>query len=788
MRAEVKRCTWLLLLSGLVFGVGRLAAMSPESGAVAGAFYGVVLNGVPQTGFALLVLDADARPYMAQEDFVRLGLARAIAPVMRDGVALVPLQGHPGMVVFRDAQQLSLRLEVEPDWFAPTRMNLHAPQAGRPLPASPGALLNYTLQATRSEGHAMAWGGTQSLSLFGSLGLLQLNTAIQSGDGGAASWSRQSSARVSRLATTFLHDDEQHLSTWSVGDAVLQSTAGVPSLRYGGVTWQSNFGLDPAFSALESPTLFDSARLPSTLEFFLNDRRVGAPVAVAAGPFEVSGLPTVGVNGTVNVLIRDALLNERTVTVPFLNTTSLYRQGLRSFSYTVGWLRPELNTYQTPFLSTSHRWGATRRVTLDAGATLSTDQRSAGLGASAALWGPLLGHAHATWSQALSGAGQQWGASLQWQDTRTRMGASFSRASPHFRLLADRVDSPFQVRDEFRFFAAQALGQAWGSVSVSAGGLSDGQGGTRRMGSVGWSKSLGLANVSLSAVRSTDQTILQVLLSAPLERGAFMSGSVQKMAHALTGRVDYASAPVTSKGMAWRLGLLAKDPTITHERTGFVGAVDVYSGVGQHGVDVASSAAGQTWRVRTAGSAGGLGGHYFVGPPITGGFALVSTGDAPQIPVYRWNLPVAVSDARGVALVTALSPYQKNLLAIKPEEVPLQYRVASHEVTAIPRGRGGVWVDFSVLRERSAVLVLTGPDGQVLPAGSRVHVSPGAMSAAVGLRGEVYVQNLPARAQLQVDAQVLGLTQHCLIEVDAPITDDPQPRLGPYVCALRPGP
>jgi outer membrane usher protein FimD/PapC len=99
-----------------------------------------------------------------------------------------------------------------------------------------------------------------------------------------------------------------------------------------------------------------------------------------------------------------------------------------------------------------------------------------------------------------------------------------------------------------------------------------------------------------------------------------------------------------------------------------------------------------------------------------------------------------------------------------------------------------VWVDFSVLRERSAVLILTGPDGQVLPAGSRVHVSPGAMSAAVGLRGEVYVQNLPARAQLQVDTLVLGLAQHCLIEVDAPITDDPQPRLGPYVCALRSGP
>ena len=788
MRVELKRCAGPLLLSAWVLGAGGLAAMPLSSAGGAGAFYGVVLNGVPQTGFALVVLDADERPYMLQEDFVRLGLAREISPVMRDGLALVPLQGHWGMAVNRDAGQLIVTLEVDPDWYAPTRLNLRAPQAGRPLPATPGALLNYSVQATRSHASSVAWSGTQMLSLFGSAGLLQLNTAVQGAYGEQAIWNSQRTQKFSRLATTFLHDDEQQLSTWSLGDAVLQAGVGVPGVRYGGVTWQSNFGLNPAFSALESPALFDAARLPSTLEFFLNDRRVGAPVAVPAGPFEVSGLPTVGVNGTVSVLIRDALLNERVVNVPFLNTVSLYRQGLHSFSYTAAWLRPELDTYKTPFVATSHRWGLTRRVTLDAGATLSARHRSAGVGASAALWGQFLGNTHATWSQALPGAGQQWGASLEWQGTRARMGGSYSHASPRFALLSDSAYSQLHTRDDVRFFAAQALGQDWGSVSISLGRLSDWQGSTRSISSLAWSKSLGLANVSLSAVRSTDNTLMQLLLSVPLQRGAFMSASMQKTPQAVTGRTDYASAPVTAEGVAWRLGMVGKDPGLTQDRTGFVGAVDVYSGVGQHGLDVASRADGETWRLRTAGSVGRLGGHHFFGPPITGGFALVSTGDAPHIPVYRWNLPVAVSDARGVALVTALSPYQKNLLAIKPEEVPLQYRVASHEMTAIPRGRGGVWVDFSVLKERAAVLVLTWPNGQFLPAGTMVHVQPGGASAPVGLRGEVYFQNLPARVQLQVRTQVQGRDHRCSIELEAPITDDPQPRLGPYVCAAGSAP
>ena len=57
------------------------------------------------------------------------------------------------------------------------------------------------------------------------------------------------------------------------------------------------------------------------------------------------------------------------------------------------------------------------------------------------------------------------------------------------------------------------------------------------------------------------------------------------------------------------------------------------------------------------------------------------------------DLPVAVSDARGLALVTTLTPYQYNLLAVRPEEVPLEYRITRHEVTAIEEG--GIEVEYN---------------------------------------------------------------------------------------------
>eukprot|EP01030_Chromulinospumella_sphaerica_P011364 gene11364-11162_t len=497
---------------------------------------------------------------------------------MQDGMALVPLDGNEGMVVRVDAKRLLVSLEVEPEWYGFTRMNLNAPQVGKPLPAAPGALLNYSVQASRSGNASVAMNSTQVLSLFGSAGLLQLTTAMKTTESRQATLNPVVEKKFTRLGTTFWRDDPENLTTLSVGDDVLQAGTGVPSVRYGGVSWQSNFRLNPSFSTLETPTLFDAARLPSTLEFFLNDRRVGSPVTVAPGPFEISGLPTVGVNGMVKVLIRDALNNERVVVVPYLQTPSLYRQGLHGFSYTAGWLRPDLDRYETPFLASAHRWGLSRRVTLDAGAALSTHQSSVGAGATVALFGLAIGNVNLAFSRSPSNAGQKLGASVQWQDSRSSMGASYSHASSAFELLA------------------RALGSELGSVSISWGRLADWSGKSRSISSVGWTKSFGVTNVSLSAVRSLDGTLLQFMLNIPLERGAFLSTSMNKQGRGSAIRTDYATPGVTDKGVAWR-----------------------------------------------------------------GGIELNNAG---------------------MALVTTLNPYQKNLLAIKPEEVPMQYRVASNEITA----------------------------------------------------------------------------------------------------------
>lgn len=721
----------------------------------------------------MLVFDPQARPYMAAADFKRLGFARSPPRQRLQGLEVVALEGHEGLSVRIDGNAMRLMIEVDPHWYGPTRLNLRAPRAGQPLAAPAGALLNYSVQASRAQPGALALTSSQTLSVFGPAGQLQWHSAARS-----ASSDPSGTPRFWRLGTTFVRDNPQQRTTLTLGDSVLPASTGVPAVRFGGWTWRSHFGLDPGFSTLNTPSLFDTARLPSTLEFYLNDRRVGSPVAVPPGPFEITGLPTVGVQGTLEVLVRDALQNERTVSLPFLQHAGLYRPGLHSFSYTAGWLRPELDRYHTPFVASAHRWGVTPGLTLDAGAALSAQQRSAGVGSTVALSPSVIANLSLAASQAPTGSGQQIGVSAQWLGQQASMGGSYRQASAGFHLLGDTSTPEQRTQQDLRFYAARTLDHGRGSLSLSWGRLTTGSGSPRRISSLGWSRSWGFVNVSLSAVRTFNNSALQAVLNIPLQRGAYLSTRLQQQSDQLAWRTDFNTPAATDRGLSWRLGLQTPDLARSLRPNQWVAGVGARSSVGEHGLEWGDGPRGTAWRVRTAGSVGYLAGHAFVAPPISGGFALVSTGDAPHVPIHRWNVPVAVSNAQGLAVVTRLVPYQKNLLAVLPQDVPLHYRMDRHEVTVIPHGRGGVWVDLAMVRERPALLTLTLPNGQHLPAGAMVWVESSGEWASVGLRGQVYLLNLAEHDRVQV--QHLGQT--CHIPVQHPPTEDPQPQLGPWVC------
>ena len=108
------------------------------------------------------------------------------------------------------------------------------------------------------------------------------------------------------------------------------------------------------------------------------------------------------------------------------------------------------------------------------------------------------------------------------------------------------------------------------------------------------------------------------------------------------------------------------------------------------------------------------------------------------------------TDSSGRALIPTLRSYQKNKIAIDTRNLPVDADIATTQDIVAPADRSGVRVNFGVRTNTSAaILVLTAPNGQPLPAGSQGRIE-GGEAFVVGYDGRAWVKGLAARNTLSV--------------------------------------
>ena len=117
-------------------------------------------------------------------------------------------------------------------------------------------------------------------------------------------------------------------------------------------------------------------------------------------------------------------------------------------------------------------------------------------------------------------------------------------------------------------------------------------------------------------------------------------------------------------------------------------------------------------------------------------------------------------------------------LAIEP-----MVQLCHHCEDLLNEARSGALVRFDVRRTRQALLVLRQADGQPVPVGSRVQVTPGGAEFEAGRRGEVWLTDLSGDKQ---HLKVSWTGHGCELEVTVPPSDNGAPvTLGPLVCEGR---
>jgi outer membrane usher protein len=648
------------------------------------------------------------------------------------------LEDLPGLEArFTPASQ-RLSASLPPSAFEATRRE-HAPRQSADAAATPGLLLNYHLNADRSNAHENA-AALIDMSRFDQTGTVR-NSGVWRWQGDAS--------RFVRLESRWEREWPEDMTRLTVGDAVADpGSAGAP-LRMAGVVWGTEFELRPDYITTPLLSASGSAVLPSVVDVFIGQRRV-ARETVQPGPFLIEQLPPSIGAGELSVVVNDALGQQTEITQPFYAAPRLLRTGTTERSVAFGTLREGFGVRSFDYgdVMASGRWrrGLNDSVTLGFGVAATASSGSAvgtaldlraGMVASLRLETALSRHRigvgvrHAVTIERRSGRFSTAASLQQWNARYRDPGHEplLTTARPHQRAT---VSAGVQVghfgsvsltalrqsfHDDAAAFHSFRLGYSLahrpvGHLFVRAQLDDRWSGGWGIV--TGWTRSLG------------ERRSAAVTLRHGTPGG---QGHTMRMRRALP----------RGTGMGYDVEL--------EQEGGYLARMSGRNDRTRWNVEAGRRNSHRGLRASTSGSVLHLGGHWRLGRPVYGGFAMVDLEGLPDVTIYAENQPVAVTNAQGVAVVTDLRAYQQNRLSIDPTQLPLSVHIDSPRTTVTPRAGAGVRVEFPMRRVRHASLRLRLDEARPVPAGAVIE--PETLARPVGHAGRAYLEEVPPGTTLE---------------------------------------
>ena len=723
---------------------------------------------------ALLVLRRDDGMFLLKRDDLaafRL-VTPSTAPYMHDGAPFFALDAFPGARFRMDPIHQRLFISMAPGAFESTQdvvpLGPEYPRAVRP---TLGGFLNYDVVATTG-------GGITSVSdlmeggLFTRYGVL-VGSLLAAHDG--------ASTRAVRLDSTFTSDFPSRHTTLRIGDWQSRAGAWGNIVRFGGVAYGTNFSTDPAFRPFPSQALRGQAVVPSLVDVYVNNALV-ATRSVEPGPFTISNIPFTTGAGTVRLAVRDLANQQQVYTIsdPFYSSNTMLKAGLADYSAEAGKVREDYGfesfRYGDAFAVGTLRYGVTDRVTAEIRGEAASGQRA--VGASTSLVHPRVGQLDVTVaaSQSDAGSGRLAGLGFQRQVTPLSFGAQAQWASPAFRRLGE-TGNDARLREQQAVSLGLQLGN-YGATTATYVAQRFTDRAAISIVTLAYTLSLGhWGSLNVSALRSRgeqDGTAFTIGYTLPLETNTNASAQYDAQR----------SGPDRSRALSlsYQHNRVGDSPYSYHvsSRGSDLEGVVHYRGDRAEAELGASRVQGQAiGRAEIAGGIGTVGGYTFLSRRITSSFGVVQVADYPDVAVLFDNQFIGRTNDRGFFVIPDMRPYDRNIVAIRDTDLPLDATVGSLKMDASPYFRSGILIQFPVRRVRAGVLYLTFDDGMPLNSGALARLEGGAEEFPVALRGELYMNGFAA-GRNRVIAEWKG--QKCTIELPYPETADPLPDLGTFVC------
>jgi outer membrane usher protein len=787
----------LLVALTLVAPLDDLAAASDQQKLQLEVF----LNERPTNLIAAFVLLPDRRIAAARKELEEIGLKPRRNGAPEEVVALDDL-GHLSYRYDEAKQQLFMTVSDELRQAKRYDLALK-PTQGAEIRSDYGAVLNYNLFAAAGPLRQFSFGGASATldgRAFSPYGVLSQSAILTT--------TSRDHAEALRLETSFTYSDQPSLTTYRAGDMISGGLAWTRPIRIGGGQMQRNFALRPDLVTLPLPSFSGSAAVPSTIEVYINNLKTFSD-ELPQGPYSLTNIPAVAGAGMANVVIRDSGGHEIRKTLPFYTSAQLLRPGFMDFSLEAGFPRVGYGTVFDSYLSEPVAAASLRRGIFDwltveahAEAGLGVANGGAGLTATtgslgaASLAASSSTHANQTGFQVYASyeaslLGFSINAALQrtfgpYEDLASITARAPERAGGRSSFAGLSFISPYELLPLFssarppkalyRVSGGFPLPYGDSTVSASYIHLDNGEFGRSNLVSASWARTFGGAGtVSATAFADLADRATKGFFftwSVPIGEAISASAALSRSGRDIARSVDILKPLAhASNSFGWRL-------RGTEGAWAEVEAAGGYrSSYGRIEGSVAQGRTGSGGTVEIEGAVATIGGGVFFANRIDDAFAVVETG-VPGLEVFHENRPVGRTDANGRAFIPRLRAYEKNKIAVDPGNAPINAEIKSTQEIVAPADRAGIRVDMAVRTDtRSAIVVLTSPDGKAVPAGSAGALL-GGESFVVGYDGRAFITDLKAENEVAVELP----SGQCRASFSYAPHADRQVVIGPVAC------
>jgi len=685
------------------------------------------------------------------------------------GIPFYPLDAIAGLQIELDETDLSIQLQIPPEAFAMSRIEIEGERREPPTPGT-GAFFDYDVLASGGQEIDQQIDGLFEAGLFAAGTVLIGNMRVQNAT---------SDPDLQRLETTLSKDFPDKRATFRLGDSITVGGSFAEGVRFGGLQWSTNFATDPAFVTFPLPTIGGLAQQNSVVDVIVDNLNQDTR-NVPPGPFAIENVPVVTGGGEVQLRVTDLLGREQLITQSYYVSTRSLKEGLSEFSYEVGFKRKDFGSksfdYGDVLGTATHRYGFTNTVTGEVHAEAESDRASV-VGGGALLLGPygLLTGGVGGSADEDEGNGALVQLAYEYIGQRFNVGARTRYTSSSFRQ-SGADDGRLERVDQFNV-GFDAL--SYGRLGLLLLNQERNDGDNQRSATASYSVPLGPGSLIINAGRTFTPDrdyVVTAAYSVPLGPTRSMTATARSSNDNGRGRLQYTRTRGASElGLDYRVaGEVGDDSRPIDARLGYQA-----SWIGSD-VEVERSSGDNRFRLGVNGSAAVVDGSFGLTRRIGRAFGLVDLPGFPNVRVYLDNRVAGQTNADGKLFLPNLRPYEHNRVRLAVEDLPLSADLVTAEMTAIPFDRSGMTVDFGILSVNRATVTLLARDDRPLPPGLLLASDDGKLKAMVGRDGFAQLTGeLVSRSYIAGESN--GRRFVCAVP-PAP-ADDPLPYLGDVRCA-----